>query len=105
MNVIHRSQINTTQWIDTSVFAFDGKEHFRERKEYGNRHAIFEKGASMGTVHIDEHNATDVPVGTFNHVAKYTHEKTGIPEAAAKVALGGLALFALFTVAKALARR
>lgn len=105
MNVIHRSQVNSTQWIDASALAFDGKEHFRERKEYGSRHAIFERGASIGTVHIDESNATDVPTGTFNHLANFTHEKIGIPETAAKVALGGLVLFALFTVTKALAPR
>jgi hypothetical protein len=105
MTVIIRSQINSKQWVDTSGLALDGKDHFRERKQYGNRHAIFEIGALKGTVHVDEHNATDVPVGTFNHLAKYTHEKTGISETAARMAIGGLALFALFTAAKFLSRR
>jgi hypothetical protein len=66
----------TNQWINTSGFPPDGKEHYRELKQYGNRHAIFELGAEWGSVHLDQYNATDFPSGTLNHLAKFANEKT-----------------------------
>lgn len=93
MVFIHRSEIVPERWFNSTGLPPDGKEHFRERKEYGNRHAIFERGAQWGTVHVDDHNATDFPVGTVNHLAKYTSERTGMPEAVAKA---GIALGAIY---------
>ena|SRR5438128_11767564 len=80
MNMIHRSEITNEQWANTSYLRGDNKEEFRERKEFGNRHAVFDKGALWGEVHYDEHNATDFPAGTVKHASKYTEEKTGIPQ-------------------------
>ena len=84
---IRRSDITKERWIDTSYIRTDGKEEFREKKEFGNRHAVFEKGALLGTVDYDKYNATDVPVGTIKHAAKYTEEKTGIPEGLATLGI------------------
>ena len=83
----HRSEITKEQWVETSYLRGDNKEEFRERKEFGNRHAIFERGSEWGEVHDDEYNATDFPSGTLMHAANYTEEKTGIPK--------GLAAFGL----------
>ena len=67
------------RWMNTSDIRSDNKKEYRERKEFGNRHVIFENGALYGIVHHDKYNATDFPVGTVQHVSKYTEEKTGIP--------------------------
>ena len=67
------------RWMNTSDVRSDGKEEYRERKEFGNRHVIFENGALYGIVHHDKYNAIDFPVGTVQHVSNYTEEKTGIP--------------------------
>src|SRR5437660_2484674 len=80
MGLIHRSEITKERWINTSDLRTDDKEEFREKTKFGNRHAIFEKGALWGEVHYDKYNATDFPVGAVNHFAKYTEEKTGIPK-------------------------
>lgn|SRR5690242_19394659 len=90
MTLIHRSETTTNRWINTSYLRTDNKEEFRERKEFGNRHAVFMKGSEWGEVHYDEYNATDFPTGTVNHAAKYTEEKTGIPQglATAGIVLG-----------------
>jgi len=90
--LIHISEITPERWIDTSFARGDGKLEFRERPRYGNRHAAFSKGAVWGEIHIDEHNALDFPDGTVNHLAKYTEEKTSIPQDIAKlgIILGGL---------------
>lgn len=85
-SLIHRSEISPERWINTSYLRTDGREEFREKSKFGNRHAVFEIGSEWGEVHRDEHNATDFPVGTVNHAAKYAEEKTGIPQGL--VALG-----------------
>jgi len=92
--MIHRSEVMTERWTETSIIRSDGLEEFREKPEYGNRHAIFEPGADWGEIHFDEHNALDFPNGTIDHLAKYTEEKTDIPEKWAKagIVIGGLAL-------------
>jgi hypothetical protein len=56
----------------------EGKEVFREKKQFGNRHAIFEINSEIGIIHNDLYNATDVPVGTVNHIAKWSNEKFGL---------------------------
>lgn len=84
--IIHRSEITKERWTETSYLRNDDKEEFREKVKYGNRHAVFVKGALLGEVHYDEYNATDVPVGTINHASKYVEEKTNIPKGL--VALG-----------------
>lgn len=80
MTLIHRSETKSNRWINTTYLRTDGKEEFRERKEFGNRHAVFMKGSEWGELHHDEYNATDFPIGTVNHTAKYVEEKTGIPQ-------------------------
>jgi hypothetical protein len=82
--------------MNTSGLPQDGKQHYRELKQYGNRHAIFEPGAEWGIVHIDQHNATDFPTGTLNHLAKFANEKTGIPESAAKIGIVLLGLYGAY---------
>ena len=81
MEIVLRNEVENhpQRWVNTSGVRSDGKEEYREIKEFGNRHAIFENGASYGTVHHDKYNATNFPVGTVQHVSKYTEEKTGIP--------------------------
>jgi hypothetical protein len=86
MNMIHRSEITKERWTDTSYLRNDGKEEFREKAKYGNRHAVFVKGALLGEIHYDKYNATDIPVGTINHASNYVEEKTSIPKGL--VALG-----------------
>ena len=68
------------RWYDTSFLRTDGKVEYREKAEFGNRHAVFENGSYVGNMHVDRFNATDVPVGTVRHAGKYVEEKTGIPE-------------------------
>lgn len=46
--IIHGSEITSERWIYTSYLRSDGKEEFREKKEFGNRHAVFEKGSEWG---------------------------------------------------------
>jgi hypothetical protein len=65
-----------------------------------NRHAVFETGAEWGTVHEDEHNATDFLVGTVNHLAKYTNERTGVPEGLAKLAIVLLGAYGIYRLGK-----
>ena len=78
------------QWVDTSYLRLDGKLEYRERKEFGNRHVVFENDMYCGDEHIDKFNATDFPLGTINHATNYVEEKTGIPKDL--VALGCIAL-------------
>ena len=94
MEIIFRKDIEVypERWINTSDVRSDNKEEYRERKEFGNRHVIFEKGSLFGEVHYDKYNATDFPVGTVQHVSNYTEEKTGIP--AVLVTLGIVAVSA-----------
>lgn len=80
MTLIYRAEITKEKWTNTSDLRTDGKEEFREKAKFGNRHAVFEKGALWGEVHYDKYNAIDFPVGTVNHFAKYTEEKIGIPQ-------------------------
>ena len=81
MEIIFREYVQgyPVRWMDTSGVRSDSREEYRERKEFGNRHTIFEKGSLFGEVHYDKYNATDFPVGTVQHVSQYTEEKTGIP--------------------------
>jgi len=90
--LIHRSEITEEQWSDTSIIRTDGREEFREKPGFQDRHAIFVKGAEWGEVHVDEYNALDFPNGTVDHLSKYAEEKTGVPELIAKgvIVLGGL---------------
>ena len=85
--MIHRSEVQTSRWMETSIIRTDGLEEFREKPEFGNRHAIFQPGSDWGEIHYDKYNALDFPNGTLDHLAKYTEEKTNIPE---KLAKGGL---------------
>ena len=78
------------RWQDTSFARPDGRIEYREKKEFGNRHAVFERGAYFGTVHHDQFNATDVPFGTIRHISNYVDEQTGIKHTLPIV--GGLAL-------------
>lgn len=82
----------TSRWMKTSIIRTDGLEEFREKPEFGNRHVIFELDSDWGEIHYDEYNALDFPNGTLDHLAKYTEEKTNIPEKWAKggLILGGL---------------
>ncbi len=90
---MHRNEITKEQWVDTSYLRNDGKEEFRERTKYGNRHAIFEKGSQIGYIHIDKFNATDIPVGTINHASNYVEEKTCIPRGLVTLGIIALGLF------------
>ena len=72
-----------TRWI--SDIRLDGKEAYRELKKYGNGHVVFEKGAEYGEIHYDKHNATNIPVGTINHLAYHVHKKTGVSEGALRL--------------------
>lgn len=94
MDIIFRNDVEgyPEHWMNTSGVRPDDKEEYRERKEFGNRHVIFENGALYGIVHHDKYNATDFPVGTVQHVSNYTEEKTGIP--AGLVTLGIIAVSA-----------
>lgn len=97
---IHRSQIDSSRWQNTSIFRLDGKEEYRELSHYGNRHAVFSPGAEWGEVHEDKHNATDFPSGTLDHLALYTNEQTGVPQGIAKVALAAAGLYAGYKILK-----
>ncbi len=81
MSIILRSEVNghPERWMNMSGARSDNKEEYRERKEFGNRHVIFENGSLYGISHHDKYNATDFPVGTVQHVSNYAEEKTGIP--------------------------
>ena len=83
--IIHISEINTERWTDTSIVRLDGKLESREKPQYGNRHAVFNKGSEWCEVHIDEHNVLEFPIGTVDHLAKYMEEKTSLPREIAKV--------------------
>ena len=92
------------RWIDTSYLRSDGKIEYRERKEFGNGHVVFERGQAYGTIHHDLYNATDFPVETVRHASHFVEEKTGIPErvtaaAISVVAVGTLA-YAIYRVCK-----
>jgi len=97
---ISRFEMTPDQWANTTGFPPDGKEHFRELKQYGNRHAVFERGGTFGMVHCDQYNALDFPVGTLNHLAKYTNEKTGISENAARIGIAALAIYGAYRLFK-----
>jgi len=90
--MFHTSEMIPERWIETSIVRGDGKREFRERPKYGNRHVIFPINSKWGEVHIDEYNALDFPTGTVSHLAKYSEEKTGIPETIGRtvLVLGGL---------------
>lgn len=93
MPIIHRADITPQRWLNTTGFPPDGREHFRELRAYGNRHAIFAPGSEWGIVHSDEHNATDFPFGTFNHLTHYVSERTGIPVGLVKLGMLGASLY------------
>lgn len=88
------------QWVDTSYLRSDGKTEYREKKEYGNRHAVFDIGAFWGSIHIDQHNATDIPVGTTKHLSNYVEEKTGIPQGLVTLGVIAVGLFAGYKAIK-----
>ena len=73
-------EVNRYRWHNTSFLRADGKTEYREKSGYGNRHAVFENGSSVGDMHVDRFNATDFPMGTIRHASNYVEEKTGIPE-------------------------
>ena len=88
------------QWTNTSYVRSDDKIEYRERKEYGNRHVVFDNGAFLGNIHSDQHNATDVPVGTVKHFSNYIEEKTGIPQGLVTLATVGLSLYVGYKAVK-----
>ena len=92
--VYHISEMTNEGWINTSFSRLDGKIEFRERPQFGNTHVIFPKDSEWGEEHIDKYNALDFPTGTVDHLAKYTEEKTNIPEtiAGGLIVVGGLIL-------------
>jgi len=94
--LIHRTEVMGDEWYDTSIVRIDGKEEFREKPGYRNRHAIFTKDSEWGEVHVDEHNALDFPQGTLNHTALYVNEQTGIPQTAAKLGIVAIAFYGLY---------
>ena len=100
MKTISRNEINNSRWINTSIIRLDGKEEFRELKEYGDRHAVFDVNSQIGYVHNDEYNVTNFPLGTINHFSNYVEEKTGIPKTWVEVGLGILAIFAACKLSK-----
>ena len=91
---------NRDRWVDTSFVRTDGKTEYREKTEFGNRHAVFELGATVGVVHIDLHNATDVPVGTIKHFTNYVEEKTGIPQSGLDLLIALGVLYGVYRLAK-----
>lgn len=84
-------EASRSRWYDTSILRPDGNVEYREKKEFGSRHAVFESRSFVGDVHTDRFNATDAPLGTIRHVSNYVEEKTGIPEPLTTLAiiLGG----------------
>ena len=92
---LHQVRSHPAQWIDTSYLRSDGKIEYRERKEFGNRHAVFERGQTYGAIHHDRYNATDFPAGTVRHASRFIEEKTGIPERVTTAAISGVAVGAL----------
>lgn len=99
-DLIHRSEINSVCWVDTSMIRTDGMKEYRELPQYGNRHAIFNPNSEWGEVHYDEHNATNFPVGSIKHLGRYTNEKTGIPEDIATVGIAAVGLYGLYRLLK-----
>ncbi len=91
---------NPEQWIDTSYLRSDGKLEYREKKEYGNRHVVFDDGVFLGSVHIDQHNATDFPIGTVKHFSNYVEEKTHIPHVIVDIVIAGITAYAGYKTAK-----
>lgn len=88
------------QWTNTSYLRSDGKTEYREKKEFGNHHVVFDNGAYWGEVHYDKHNATDVPIGTVKHFSNYVEEKTGIPHGLVTLATIGLSLYVGYKAVK-----
>ena len=90
----HISEMMSNRWAETSFLRFDGKREFREKPEFGNSHVVFSPSSEWGEEHIDKYNALDFPTGTVDHLAKYTEEKTNIPEtiAGGLIVVGGLIL-------------
>jgi len=88
------------QWVDTSYLCSDDKIEYREKKEFGDRHAVFDNGASWGDIHYDKYNATDVPVGTVKHFSNYVEEKTGIPQGLVTLATIAVGLYAGYKTVK-----
>lgn len=105
MTKIHRSQITNEKWYDTSFLRMDEKQEFREKKQYGNRHVVFNPGAVWGTIHYDKYNATDFPVGTIQHTSKYTEEKTGIPEGLVTLGIVAVSLFVGYKALKFISKK
>lgn len=93
---LHDIMADRTRWQNTSMLRHDDKVEYREKKEYGNRHAVFEKGSCIGDIHVDKFNATDIPVGTIRHIGKFIEEKTGMPESitSSAIAILGIACIA-----------
>jgi len=80
---------NHDRWENTSYFRPDGKIEYRERKEYGNGHAVFDNENSLwGELHTDKFNALNFPIGTIRHIGQYVEEKTGIPEKVTSSGIG-----------------
>ena len=107
MEIIFREYVEgyPERWMNTSGVRSDSKEEYRERKEFGNRHAIFEKGSLFGEVHHDKYNATDFPVGTVQHVSNYTEEKTGIPAGLVTLGIVAVSAFLGYKAIKYVAKR
>lgn len=91
---MHRNELKESEWVNTSIFRWDGKEDYRQFPEHGDGHVVFEPSQEWGDLHYDQYNALDFPNGTLEHLALYIEEKTGISKNQAK---GGLIIGGLIT--------
>jgi len=97
MDTIFRSEImrEPHRWI--SYTNFEGKKVFRELAPYGNRHAVFDMGAEIGYVHLDQYNAITQPI---SHLVKWGNEKKEINEELLRLFVYGLALYGIYKLGK-----
>jgi hypothetical protein len=81
-------------WTESTYYRWDGKREFRQEKQFGNWHVVFDKGASYGIGDEDKYNALGSPMDKFNHLSLFVSEQLGTSEnvGRAAVAAGGLLL-------------
>lgn len=58
---MHRNELKESEWVNTSIFRWDGKEDYRQFPEHGNGHVVFEPSQEWGDLHYDQYNALDFP--------------------------------------------
>lgn len=92
---ITREQVTNSNWVNTSKFSLSSMDEFREKMQFGFRHAEFQKSSDIGTVHYDMYDATDIPFGTVAHLSQYFSENTGISDSF-WIAVLFIMLFAVF---------